>query len=91
MEVNKKWQCYEKYVIDGKPTGFDGKEAKTTIVQEWRPEKYRMDYFAQSNMDSTGYHLKGFNDLESFVRLCLTKGHVIEIIPDYDRPDDRKY
>ena len=92
MKVNKKWECIEMYVVDGKPTGLDGKPSKTTIVQQWRSEKYRMDYHTISNMSTgSGYHLKGFADLEEHIKFCLSRGHVIEIIPDYDRPDDREY
>lgn len=92
MQVNEKWQCIEKYVVDGKPTGLDGEPSKTIIHQEYRSEKHRMDYYTISNMSTgSGYHLKGFRDLVEHVKFCLSRGHVIEIIPDYKRPDDREY
>lgn len=92
MKVNEKWQCIEHCVVDGKPTGLDGKPAKTTIKQRWRSEKYRMDYNTRTNMSTgSGYHLKGFEDLVEHIKDCLRYGHIIEIVPDYDRPDERKY
>lgn len=92
MKVNTKWQTYEQYVVDGKPVGLDGKPVKTVIVQEWRDEKHRMDYGTVcNNTTGQGYHLKGFDDLVHHVAHCLSKGHVIEIIPDYDRPEEHKY
>lgn len=92
MKVNTKWQTYEEYVKDGKPLGLDGKPVKTQISQHWRTEKVRMDYHTQcNNTTGQGYHLKGFDDLVHHIAECLSKGHVIEIIPDYNRPEERKF
>ena len=92
MQVNKKWQCIEKYVVDGKPTGLNDQPSKTIIQQEYRLDKQRMDYYTISNVSTgSGYQLKGFDDLVEHVKFCLSRGHVIEIVPDYDRPDDREY
>ena len=92
MKENKKWKCYEKFVVDGKPTGLDNEPSKTIIQQQYRSEKHRMDYYTTSNVSTgSGYHLKGFNDLVEHVKLCLSRGHIIEIIPDYDRPDNDEF
>jgi len=90
-EINLKFDVLNNYMKDGKPLGLDKKSCKSTIYQEWRSEKWRMDYSAQSNMETTGWHLKGFDDLVEHIKYCLRHGHIIEIIPDYDRPVEHKY
>lgn len=90
-EINLKFDVLNNYMKDGKPLGLDKKPCKTTIVQQWRSEKWRMDYSAHSNMETTGWHLKGFDDLVEHIKRCLRHGHVIEIHPDYERPIERKY
>ena len=92
MKINKKWQILADYVHDGKPLGLDRKPAKTVIKQRWREEKWRMDYNTHSNITTgNGYHLKGFEDLEQHIKDCLSLGHIIEIHPDYGRPDNKKH
>ncbi len=92
MKVNEKFNVFEVHVKDGKPLGLDDKPTKTQISQKWRSEKYRMDYSTScNNSTGSGYHLKGFDDLIEHIKDCLAGGHVIEITPDYNRPDKHKY
>lgn len=89
-EINVRFDVLNQYVKGGVPHGLDKKVMKTTIIQQWRSEKWRMDYSAYSNMETTGWHLKGFEDLVSHIARCLKHGHIIEIRPDYERPIDQK-
>ena len=91
IALNLRFEIYDYYVKDGKPLGLDKKPLRTIIHQRWRDDKWRMDYNAHSNMETTTWHLKGFEDLEHHIKRCLRHGHIIEIIPDYDRPVDQKY
>tara|TARA_R110000765_G_scaffold51726_8_gene104394 strand:+ start:569 stop:880 length:312 start_codon:yes stop_codon:yes gene_type:complete len=90
-KINLRFDVLDNYMKDGKPLGLDKKPLKTKIFQQWRSEKWRMDYSTYSNMETTGWHLKEFDDLVEHIKYCLRHGHIIEIIPDYDRPVEQKY
>jgi len=91
-EINLRFGVLSNCMKDGKPLGLDKKPFKTTIIQQWRSEKWRMDYLGDSNTTTgSGMHLKGFEDLVEYIKDCLKHGHIIEIIPDYDRPIEHKY
>ena len=90
-EMNLKFDVLNNCMMGGVPHGLDGSPFKTVIVQKWRSEKWRMDYNANSNMETTTWHLKGFEDLVEHSKRCLRHGNVIEIHPDYERPIDQKF
>ena len=85
-----KWGVNSEQHLDdqNRPLGLDKKPFKFTIVERWRGEKFRMDYHAHSNTTTgSGYHLKGYDELSSFVAKALRKGYQVEIIPDYKKPE----